>query len=103
MNRLSQMHIAQKFILLVSSIAVLVTRDRTVFRLSARTKQDALHAGRPGKIIESQTQVTRAYIAKNYVSKIKGMKGLKESRFPRTICRILRAIPLPGDRDTGDE
>src|SRR5678815_2703116 len=48
-----------------------------------------------GKIVESQTQVTRAYIAKNYVSKIKGMKGAEGVQVSKDHLENPQAIPLP--------
>jgi len=95
MNRLSQMHIAQKFILLVSSIAVLVTAIGLYFVYQQeQSKMLYMLEGR-GKIIESQTQVTRAYIAKNYVSKIKGMKGAEGVQISKDHLENPQAIPLP--------
>ena len=95
MNRLSQMHIAQKFILLVSGIAVLVTAIGLYFVYQQeQSKMLYMLEGR-GKIIESQTQVTRAYIAKNYVSKIKGMKGAEGVQISKDHLENPQAIPLP--------
>jgi len=95
MNRLSQMHIAQKFILLVSGIAVLVTAIGLYFVYQQeQSKMLGMLEGR-GKIIEAQTQVTRAYIAKNYVSKIKGMKGAEGVQISKDHLENPQAIPLP--------
>jgi methyl-accepting chemotaxis protein len=89
------MHIAQKFILLVSSIAVLVTAIGLYFVYQQeQSKMLYMLEGR-GKIIESQTQVTRAYIAKNYVSKIKGMKGAEGVQISKDHLENPQAIPLP--------
>ncbi|MES4786864.1 MAG: hypothetical protein C4294_14750, partial [Nitrospiraceae bacterium] len=63
LNRLNQMKITQKFLLLVGSIAVVVTcvglyfvyqqeQDKILWMLEGRAK-----------VIEAQTQVTRGYIA----------------------------------------
>jgi methyl-accepting chemotaxis protein len=95
MNRLSQMHIAQKFILLVSSIAVLVTAIGLYFVYQQeQSKMLGMLEGR-GKIIEAQTQVTRAYIAKNYVAKVKGMKGAEGVQVSKDHLENPQAIPLP--------
>jgi|RhiMethySRZTD1v2_1073278.scaffolds.fasta_scaffold00068_65 methyl-accepting chemotaxis protein len=95
MNRLSQMHIAQKFILLVSGIAVLVTAIGLYFVYQQeQSKMLGMLEGR-GKIIEAQTQVTRAYIAKNYVSKVKGMKGAEGVQVSKDHLENPQAIPLP--------
>lgn len=95
MNRLSEMHISQKFILLVSAVAVLVTAIGLYFVYQQeQSKMLYMLEGR-GKIIESQTQVTRAYIAKNYVSKVKGMKGAEGVQVSKDHLENPQAIPLP--------
>jgi len=89
------MHIAQKFILLVSGIAVLVTAIGLYFVYQQeQSKMLGMLEGR-GKIIEAQTQVTRAYIAKNYVSKVKGMKGAEGVQVSKDHLENPQAIPLP--------
>jgi methyl-accepting chemotaxis protein len=95
MNRLNQMHIAQKFVLLVACVAIVVTGIGLYFVYQQeQSKMMYMLEGR-GKIIEAQTQVTRAYIAKNYVSKVKGMKGAESVVVSKDHVDNPQAIPLP--------
>jgi len=95
MDRLSQMKIAQKFIVLIGVIATVVTAVGLYFVYQQeQSKMLWMLEGR-GKIIEAQTQVTRGYIAKNYVQKIKNMKKNEEILISQNHLENPQAIPLP--------
>ena len=97
------MHIAQKFYLLVASVALVVTAIGLYFVYQQeQSKMMYMLEGR-GKIIEAQTQVTRAYIAKNYVSKVKGMKGAEGVQISKDHLENPGGHSPAGDRHTRDE
>ncbi|WP_447977019.1 methyl-accepting chemotaxis protein [Candidatus Nitrospira bockiana] len=94
-NRLSQMKITQKFIVLIAMVALVVTGIGLYFVYQQeQSKMLYMLEGR-GKIIEAQTQVTRSYIAKNYVQKIKNMKKNEEVVISQSHLDNPQAIPLP--------
>ncbi|TAJ32136.1 MAG: methyl-accepting chemotaxis protein, partial [Nitrospirae bacterium] len=94
-SMLKGMKIGPKFGLLVAVTAVVVTMIGLFF--AYRQEQDKMLMmleGR-GKIIEAQTQVTRAYIAKNYVSKIKDSKAGSLITITKDHASDPHGIPLP--------
>lgn len=95
MERLSEMKIAQKFVLLIAVVAVVVTAVGLYFMYQQEQSKISYMLEGRGKIIEAQTQVTRSYIAKNYVQKIKNMKKSEEIIISQNHLENPQAIPLP--------
>jgi len=92
---LQQMKIGPKFLLTVGGAAVVVTAIGLylVFE-QERTKISSMLEMR-AKIIQAQTEVTRAYIAKNYVAKIKNSSVSKDIQIIQAHADNPQAIPLP--------
>ncbi|MGH7230370.1 MAG: methyl-accepting chemotaxis protein [Nitrospiraceae bacterium] len=94
-NQLSQLKIAQKFLVMIAVVAVVVTGIGLYFIY--QQEQDKVRFMMEGRsnIIEAQTQVTRGYIAKHYVQKVKGSKGGNEIVVTKDHTDNPQAIPLP--------
>ena len=92
---LQQMKIGPKFIITVGGAAVVVTAIGLylVFE-QERTKISSMLETR-AKIIQAQTEVTRAYISKNYVAKIKNSSAAKDIQIIQAHADNPQAIPLP--------
>jgi len=92
---LQSMKIGPKFLLLVAAAAAVVTGIGLVFVY--RQEQEKLLSMLEGraKIIQSMTEVTRAYIAKNYVAKIKNSSVGKDVVVAQVHANDPQAIPLP--------
>lgn len=95
LNRLNQMRIKQKFLLLVGSIAVVVTGVGLYFVYQQEQSEILFMLGERAKVIEAQTQVTRGYIAKHYVQKIRNSKRGEEILVVKDHLDNPQAIPLP--------
>ena len=94
-DRLNRMKISQKFLMMITIVAVVVTAVGLYFVYQQeQAKMIWMLEGR-GKIIEAQTQVTRAYIAKHYVQKLKGSKRGDEIIVTKDHVDNPQAIPLP--------
>ena len=106
MNQLMKnMNIGPKFVLVIVATATVITLGGLfVIQGQESDKLNTLLETR-GKIVEAQTQITRAYIAQNYVGKIKKSKGGADIVVAKDHAGNPDAIPFPATatREMGEE
>jgi methyl-accepting chemotaxis protein len=92
---LSRMKIGPKFLLLGTGIAIFVAGIGLFFVY--RQEQSKIHMmlEMRAKIVQAQVEVTRAYITKNYVAKVKGSRVGAEIQVTKEHAGNTEAIPLP--------
>jgi methyl-accepting chemotaxis protein len=92
---LQQMKIGPRFILVVSATAAVVTMVG-LYAIYEQEQSKILNMLETrAKIIQAQTEVTRAYIAKNYVAKLKASSVGKDIVVAQAHAENPQAIPLP--------
>jgi methyl-accepting chemotaxis protein len=102
---LKNMNIGPKFVVAIVGVATMITLiGLFMIQEQENDKLDTLLEGR-GKIVESYAQITRAYIAQNYVSKIKKSKGGSDIVVAKEHIGNPDAIPFPATamRELGEE
>lgn len=92
---LQQMKIGPKFTLTVASTAAVVTAIGLYFVYDQEQSKILGMLESRAKVIQAQTEVTRAYIAKNYVAKIKNSTAAKDIAITQSHADNPQAIPLP--------
>ncbi|SPP65134.1 methyl-accepting chemotaxis protein [Nitrospira lenta] len=102
---MKNMNIGPKFVVAIVGVAAIITLIGLF--LIQEQENDKLHVlleGR-GKVIESYTQITRAYIAQNYVGKIKKSKAGSDIVVAKEHIGIADTIPFPATamRELGEE
>ena len=102
---LSQMQLGPRFLTMLSMAAVVTVGGGFYFVYEQeQTKLMGMLENR-AKIIQAQTEVTRAYIAKNYVGKIKNGPGKDVMTVAQDYAGNPAAVPLPATatREISDE
>jgi methyl-accepting chemotaxis protein len=102
---LKNMKIKPKFTLMVAVTAAVVT-GIGLYYVYRQEQQSLLYAiENRAKIVQAQTEVARAYIAKNYVAKLEQSAAGKNIAVVQAHADNLRAIPLPdtATREIGEE
>jgi methyl-accepting chemotaxis protein len=92
---LQQMKIGPKFTITVAGAAVVVTAIGWYFVYQQEQSKIGTMLETRGKIVQLQTEITRGYIAKNYVAKIKNSSVGKEISIIQAHADNPQAIPLP--------
>jgi methyl-accepting chemotaxis protein len=102
---LTQMNIGTKFTVMVSAIAVVVTGGGLLFLYKQEQGKLLMMLETRARVIQAQTEVTRAYIAKHYVGKIKSSSAGKDIVVVQAHGDNPQAIPLPATatREIGEE
>lgn len=104
-SMMKNMTIGPKFILSISSVALLViTLGLVVLYQQEETKMDTMLGGR-SNVISTQIMIGRAYITQNYVAKIKKSKAAGEIQILKDHTGVPDAIPFPATavREMGEE
>ena len=99
------MNIGPKFVVAIVGVATIITLiGLFMIQEQENDKLDLLLEAR-GKIVETYTQLTRAYIAQNYVSKVKKSKGGSDIVVAKDHIGNPDAIPFPATamRELGEE
>ncbi len=102
---MKNMNIGPKFVVAIVGVATIITLiGLFMIQEQENDKLDILLEGR-GKIVESYAQITRAYIAQNYVSKIKKSKSGSDIVIAKEHAGNPDAIPFPATamRELGEE
>ncbi len=102
---LNNMTIGPKFVLSICGVALLVTGVGLWFVYQQEQAKILGMLDTRGKIIEAQIQIMRAYIAKNYVAKLKNSKAGKDILVVKDHEANPNAIPFPATatREMGEE
>lgn len=105
MKFLNSMTIAPKFVVSIGGVALLVTGVGLWFVYQQEQSKILSLLEARAKVIEAQIQITRAYIAKNYVGKLKNSKVGKDIVIAREHETNPNALPLPATatREMGEE
>ena len=102
---MKNMNIGPKFVVAIVGVATIITLiGLFMIQEQENDKLDILLEGR-GKIVESYAQITRAYIAQNYVAKIKKSKAGSDIVVAKEHAGNPDAIPFPATamRELGEE
>ncbi|MEW6542428.1 MAG: methyl-accepting chemotaxis protein [Nitrospirota bacterium] len=94
-SQLNKMRIGPKFLLMVVASAAIVTGAGLYFVYQQEQGKIMMMLEGRAKVIQAQVEVTRAYIAKNYVAKIKGSKVGADIVVTKDHLENAQAIPLP--------
>jgi methyl-accepting chemotaxis protein len=102
---MKNMNIGPKFVVAIVGVATIITLiGLFMIQEQENDKLDTMLEGR-GKIVESYAQITRAYIAQNYVAKVKKSKGGSDIVVAKDHMGNPDAIPFPATamRELGEE
>ena len=105
MTLMKNMNIGPKFVVAIVGVATIITLiGLFLIQEQENDKLDILLEGR-GKIVESYAQITRAYIAQNYVAKVKKSKAGSDIVVAKEHAGNPEAIPFPATamRELGEE
>lgn len=105
MTLMKNMNIGPKFVVAIVGVATIITLiGLFMIQEQENDKLDTMLEGR-GRIVESYAQITRAYIAQNYVSKVKKSKGGSDIVVAKEHIGNPDAIPFPATamRELGEE
>ncbi len=102
---MDNMRIGPKFVTTICTVALLVTGIGLWFVYQQEQAKILGLLEARSQVIEKQIQITRAYIARNYVGKIKASKAGKEIVIAREHETNPNAIPFPATatREMGEE
>ncbi len=102
---LKNMNIGPKFVVSIGAVAaVIILVGLVVLYQQEQSKLEQLLEAR-GKVLETQIQITRSYIAQNYVGKIKKSKAATDIVVAKDHANNPDAIPFPATatREMGEE
>ncbi|MCS6291613.1 MAG: methyl-accepting chemotaxis protein [Nitrospira sp.] len=102
---MKNMNIGPKFVVAIVGVATIITLiGLFMIQEQENDKLDTMLEGR-GRIVESYAQITRAYIAQNYVAKVKKSKGGSDIVVAKDHVGNPDAIPFPATamRELGEE
>jgi methyl-accepting chemotaxis protein len=102
---MKNMNIGPKFVVAIVGVATIITLiGLFMIQEQENDKLDTMLEGR-GKIVESYAQITRAYIAQNYVGKVKKSKAGADIVVAKEHIGNPDAIPFPATamRELGEE
>lgn len=99
------MNIGPKFLIGIIGIAAIITLVGLFIIQEQESEKLNILLETRGKIVEAQTQITRAYIAQNYVGKIKKSKNGADIVVAKDHAANPDAIPFPATatREMGEE
>ena len=102
---LKNMNIGPKFIVLIGAVATAIILVGLVVLYQQEQDKLELLLEQRGKLLESQIQITRAYIAQNYVAKVKKSKAGNDIVVAKDHAGNPDAIPFPATatREMGEE
>jgi methyl-accepting chemotaxis protein len=99
------LNIGSKFVLSIGTIAFAVIVVGLVFIYNQEQEKLELLLEQRGKLLETQIQITRSYIAQNYVAKLKKSKAGSDVVVAKDHVNNPDAIPFPATatREMGEE
>ncbi len=102
---LKNMNIGTRFIVTVCAVAIAVTLVGLYVIYDQEQDKLAMMLTKRSQVIEQQVQITRAYIAKNYVGKLKKSKAGNDVVVAKDHLENPEAIPFPATatREMGEE
>lgn len=105
MERMNRLNIGPKFLMTICASAAIVTVVGLWFVYRQEQNKILMLLESRAKAIETQIQIARAYIAKNYVGKLKNSKAGKDILVAREHESNPNAVPLPATatREMGEE
>ena len=99
------LNIGSKFVLSIGTIAFAVIVVGLIFIYNQEQEKLELLLEQRGKLLETQIQITRSYIAQNYVAKLKKSKAGSDVVVAKDHANNPDAIPFPATatREMGEE
>ncbi|MBD0315679.1 MAG: DUF3365 domain-containing protein [Nitrospiraceae bacterium] len=99
------MNIGSKFVLSIGGVAFAIIAVGLVLIYQQEQEKLELLLEQRGKLLETQIQITRAYITQNYVSKLKKSKAGSDVVVAKDHASSMDAIPFPATaiREMGEE